>query len=305
MKFVLNIVLLVLFQYSVAQDISVKIDLEKDTFVYLEDIFPQITIINNSDYYYLFSSYQLIQPTIYFELYDNNNEEVKLFRETKCYIGNPFYLALSPNRSVKFPLNGYYYFPHIAGGRHIKPGKYKVRGMFYSSNKKHFSNWFNFEIFNPIDTVLTKKYIEAEDLLFSKRCKDSCLAILQNLIDLDPPSIINLRAISLLSFHYEYRVSNKDSIREDIHNLIRRSEELFLNYFPDSRQALALISEPKFLLYDSYHPDSTRNQILNYTRELIPQVENREIRTKLKYRVYQNPPSSLIMLKVLESGFKK
>ena len=302
MKFVLNLLILLSFQYSFAQDISVTIDLEKNTFDYLEDIFPQITIKNNCDFYYLFSTYRLTKPIIYFELYDNNNEEVKLLRETECHMGNPFYLAISPYQSVKFPLNGYYYFPQIAGGLHIKPGKYKVRGMFYSLQKKHYSNWFNFEILNPIDTILTKKYLEAEELLFSKRCKDNCLAILHNLVNLSPPSIINLRAIGLLSFHYNYRISNKDSVRKDIHNLIRRSEELFLNHFPDSRQALALISKTRFLLYNS---DSTRNEKLKYTIELIPQVENREIKRKLKYRVYQNPPSSLKMLKILEDGSNK
>lgn len=111
-----------------------------------------------------------------------------------------------------------------------------------------------------------------------------------------------MRAIDLLSFHYQYRISDKDSVRNDIHYLIRVSIELFLKHFPDSRQALKIISKAKYPLY---RPDSTQDEILNYTKELIPLVENKEIRTKLKYRIYKNPPSSLLMLKFRESSTNK
>lgn len=169
MKLSVYIFLFFLIQSSYTQDISVTIDLEKNTFTYLEDIFPQITIQNNSDNYFLFSSYRSSKPYIYFELYDTNNKEIELLRESESNYGHPFYFAILPNRSVSFPLSGYYYFPRITGGRHIKPGKYKVRGIFTYANlsrKKHYSNWFNFEILNPSDTVLTNKYLEAEELLF-------------------------------------------------------------------------------------------------------------------------------------------
>ena len=216
------IILILIFGKTNAQSISLKINLEKTNFEYLELVLPKVLISNNGDDSISFKRYFGHGPEIHFKIRDA--------RDDICASTLPesnegvHYYRLAPKSSVYFPLSHYYIIPH--GKRSdktkylldgvLKPGEYSVE----ASGLNSFSDKYYFTVGAVKDTSDIEILNKAHQLCSEgRRTKDNQhkfegIRLLENLIRNTNNSMILLRSIRALGYYYFHNIDDVTKIHD-------------------------------------------------------------------------------------------
>lgn len=295
------LILLIAATLLPAQNITVSLDLGGSDFFYLEKIYAQIEVTNEStNILKLRKTDNINGPKVQFILLNSKNEIFPfnpIITHTIIHQETIFYI-LEQGQKITFPIKGRYYdlsnyYKKVRTfDRHLPVGDYRIKAQIKLNKKVYESDYKKFSVSAIENRSAFDLFKQAKEIYFQKTQTNRTISLFNELYSKYPNSFYNVLAIGELDYLIRARKKYYNNININNDDLINRILVYLLGIFPNRRH---IFIETKWLLVGNEKKEFWVNKISN-------DLKNMEFRNKIINMVQETHHPYLKIDKVKNSN---